>query len=138
MDGSSNPFLSTIWLQNNNTSDKIYSDAGLRPPVVNANGEETFVSSSLLVTSGEMKLNAGSNLLPSTVPVGGVSGCELTDLPLPPLAGSELFSSNPAIWAPSSFANSDVSSFKVGTALLALRITNQFGTKAELWCLKIQ
>jgi hypothetical protein len=129
MDGFSNPFLAAIWSHNNNTSEKIYSDAGLEPPVVNTNGEETFVSSSLLVTNGGMKLNAGLSLLPSTVPVEGGSGCELTNLPLPPLAGTELFSSNQAIWAPP-FANSDVSSFKVGTAL-ASRITNQFGTKAD-------
>lgn len=116
MDGFSNPFLSAIWSHNNNTSEKVYSETGLDPPVIIPNGEEAIVSSSLLVNNGGMKLNAGSSLLPSTSLVEGGSGCELTDLPLPPLAGAELFSSNPAIWAPSSFANSDISSFKVGIA----------------------
>lgn len=107
MDGFPNPFLSSIWSHNNNTSEKIYSEAELDPPVIIPNGEEAIVSPSLLLPNGGMKLNAASTLFPVTNLDEGGNGCALTNLPLPPLSGAEL-----TIWAPSSFVNSDVSSFK--------------------------
>ncbi|XP_078166118.1 uncharacterized protein LOC144560750 isoform X1 [Carex rostrata] len=112
MDGLTNSFLSSIWSHNNNTSEKIYSEVELDPPGIIPNGEEAIVSSSLLVTNGGMKLNAASSLFPVTNLVEGGNGCQLTNLPLPPLSGAELLSSNLTTWAPSSLANSDVSSFK--------------------------
>ncbi|KAF3325510.1 Transcription factor bHLH69 [Carex littledalei] len=79
MDGLRNPYLSSIWSPNNNTSDKIYNESGLESPVLIPNGEGAMLSSSFLVN------NAGTN------------AGQLTNLPLPPRARPEPFSSNPTI-----------------------------------------
>lgn len=105
MDSFSNPLLSS--------SEKIYCGTGLDAPVLRPKLEDALALSSLLVNNG------GKN--PDLI---GGSGCELTSLPLPPLAGPELFSSNPTIWDPSSF--------KVRVSVLIPRLTYQSSTKPKM------
>lgn len=85
MDGLRNPNLSSIWSHNNNTSDKISNESGLDSPVLIPNSENAMLSSSFLVKNN-----------------GGTNAGQLTNLPLPPCARPEPFSSNPTIWVHSS------------------------------------